>query len=127
MPDTKATNQNSKPQSKLQLEEIKLAKIKENTKEMLEKKKVAREKMEELKLQIAEQSKAMREEIKQADKKLETNQKAIKAIMAKIKKIKAEGDSALTKDTGAAMAMSFLYSQKPQPEVKEKKKRFGLF
>lgn len=123
----KATHLGSKPQSKLELEEAKLAKIKDNTKQMLDKKKQAREKMEELKLQIAERSKAMKEEIKEADKRLETNQKAIKAIMAKIKKIKAEGDAALTKDTGAAMGMSFLSSMASKPQPEEKKRRFVLF
>ena len=56
-------------------------------------------------------AKAMKEEIRQADKKLETNQKAIKAIMGKIKKIKLEGDSVLTKDTGSLSVNSIFNQQ----------------
>ena len=119
----------AKPQTKLELEEVKLSKIKDNTKLMLEKKKNAQLKMEELKQQIAEQSKAMKEEIRKADQKLKTNQTALKAVQAKIKKIKQEGDSGLTKDSGAAMGMSFLASMGSKDEVKEEKRKkvFGLF
>ena len=119
----------AKPQTKLELEEVKLSKIKDNTKLMLEKKKNAQLKMEELKQQIAEQSKAMKEEIRKADQKLKTNQTALKAVQAKIKKIKQDGDSGLTKDSGAAMGMSFLASMGSKDEVKEdkRKKVFGLF
>ena len=96
---------------------------------MLEKKKNAQLKMEELKQQIAEQSKAMKEEIRKADQKLKTNQTALKAVQAKIKKIKQEGDSGLTKDSGAAMGMSFLASMGSKDDVKEEKRKkvFGLF
>ena len=119
----------AKPQTKLELEEVKLSKIKDNTKLMLEKKKNAQLKMEELKQQIAEQSKAMKEEIRKADQKLKTNQTALKAVQAKIKKIKQDGDSGLTKDSGAAMGMSFLASMGSKDDVKEEKRKkvFGLF
>ena len=119
----------AKPQTKLELEEVKLSKIKDNTKLMLEKKKNAQLKMEELKQQIAEQSKAMKEEIRKADQKLKTNQTALKAVQAKIKKIKQDGDSGLTKDSGAAMGMSFLASMGSKDDVKKEKRKkvFGLF
>ena len=98
----------AKPQSKLELAETKLLKIKENTKLMLESKKAAQLKMEELKQQIAEQSKAMKEEIKQADQQLLANKTALKSVQANIKRIKQSGESAPVKVSKRAMAKDFV-------------------
>ena len=51
----------ARPQTKLELAEAKILKIKDNTKLILEGKKSAQLKMEELKLKIVEESKAMKE------------------------------------------------------------------
>ena len=82
----------ARPQTKLELAEAKLLKIKDNTKLMLEGKKSAQLRMEELKLKIVEESKAMKEEIRKADHQLNSNKTALKSVQANIKKIKQEAD-----------------------------------
>ena len=67
----------ARPQTKLELAEAKLLKIKDNTKLMLEGKKSAQLRMEELKLKIVEESKAMKEEIRKADHQLNSNKTAL--------------------------------------------------
>ena len=96
----------AKPQSKLELAEVKLSKIKENTKLMLENKKRAQLEMEELKLRITRESKEAREEIRKADQKLKANQAAIKAVQATIRQLK-DSAAAMIKEESVASFSSF--------------------
>ena len=80
----------ARPQTKIELAEAKLLKIKDNTKLMLEGKKSAQLKMEELKLKIVEESKAMKEKIRKADDQLNSNKTALKSVQANIKKSNQE-------------------------------------
>ena len=98
----------AKPQSKLELAETKLLKIKENTKLMLESKKAAQLKMDELKQQIAEQSKVMKESVRKADQQLLANKTALKSVQANIKQIKQEEDMAPARRSKRAMVRQFL-------------------
>ena len=97
-----------KPQSKLELAEMKLSKIKENTKRMLESKKAAQLKMDELKQQIAEQSKVMKESVRKADQQLLANKTALKSVQANIKQIKQEEGVAPARRSKRAMVRQFL-------------------
>ena len=93
----------ARPQTKLELAEAKLLKIKDNTKLMLEGKKSAQLKMEELKLKIVEESKAMNEKIRKADHQLNSNKTALKSAQANIKKIKQEADFVPTRGSKRAL------------------------
>ena len=93
----------ARPQTKLELAEAKLLKIKDNTKLMLEGKKSAQLKMEELKLKIVEESKAMKEKSRKADHQLISNKTALKSVQANIKKIKQEADFVPTRGSKRAL------------------------
>ena len=93
----------ARPQTKLELAEAKLLKIKDNTKLMLEGKKSAQLKMEELKLKIVEESKARKEKIRKADHQLNSNKTALKSVQANIKKIKQEADFVPTRGSKRAL------------------------
>ena len=107
-----------KPQTKLELAQAKMAKVKDNVKAANAKK-----------LEITSKIKSLKEELIEAEKKFKVQQTALKAVQKTIKKIQNEGDTKLWKNSDAAAGMNLLMGMtkntKKEKTFAEKMKFWG--
>ena len=104
------------PQTKLELAQLKMQKVKDNVKDTNARKIALSNKIKELK-----------EELSETESKFKKQQGALKSVQKMVKKIQSEGDMKLRKNTNEAMGMTLLMGLTTKQSDEPKKKRFGLF